>query len=73
MRTNICEPVPMPRSLNPTLAWIATRKVVLQNPMPIPETNAAAAAHRQSLSDSSSASMIAAVSRQAPPIPAVSR
>ena len=75
MRMNICEPVPMPRSCNPTLAWIATRKVGVAEPHADPDhKRAPAAANRQRLAGSSSVSMTTPpVTSATPPIAAVSR
>jgi hypothetical protein len=73
MRMNICEPVPMPRSWKATLAWIATRKVVLQNPIPIPAIKPALAGHSQWLPGSRKASITAATTSDPPPTDAVSR
>ncbi len=73
MRMNICEPVPMPRSCQPTLVWIATMKVVLQKPMPIPITKPAAAAQNGSVSGPSITSIAAPATSAMPPIAAVKR
>ena len=45
IRINIIELVAMPRSFQPTAAWVETIKAVLQNPMPIPFNSAPVPAH----------------------------
>ena len=45
MRMNICDPVATPRSRHATVPWIATIKVVLQNPMPLPISTDPATGH----------------------------
>ena len=40
IRMNIIELVAMPRSYQPTLAWVETMKAVLQNPIPTPFNSA---------------------------------
>ena len=49
MRMNIVEEVAMPRSLQPTLAWIETIKAVLQNPIPTPSRKAPPPAQKRAV------------------------
>ena len=73
MRMNMLAPVATPRSLQSTLAWIDTRKAVLQKPMPTPITNEAAAGQATGLEGSSWVSIAAPAASATPPMVAARR
>jgi len=67
-RMNMLAPVAAPRSSQPTLVWIETRKAGAQKPMPRPITNEAATAQTIPLDGCNSASKTAAATSSAPPM-----
>ena len=73
MRMNICEPVATPRSFQATVPWIDTRKVVLQNPMPMPISSEPVVGHSTSPAGSSNTNTALPAINEAPPIAALSR
>ena len=73
MRMNIIDEVAMPRSFQPTAAWVETIKAVLQKLMPMPFNRAPVPAHiRLSVGSSMSNTRLPAT-KHTPPIPAASR
>ena len=73
MRMNMLAPVATPRSLHPTLAWIDTRKAVLQAPMPTPMTSDPAAGQATPLEGCNCVSIAAPITRATPPSAAARR
>src|ERR1700747_2896467 len=70
MRMNIVDEVAMPRSFQPTLAWVDTMNAVLQKPMPTPRMKAPLPAQKRPLAGVSRISMMLPTTRQMPPIDA---
>jgi len=60
----------MPRSLQPTLAWVETMNAVLQKPMPTPRMKAPLPAQKSPLAGVNRMSMRLPATRQTPPIDA---
>ena len=73
MRMNIIDEVAIPRSFQPTAAWVETIKAVLQNPMPIPFNSAPVPTHSRLSEGSSVINTRLPATRQTPPIPAAKR
>src|SRR5947209_7598476 len=73
MRMNMIDDVAIPRSFQPTLAWVETRNAVLQKPMPVPIRREPAPAQRRPLAGPSIISTNVPAIRNAPPTVAASR
>src|SRR6267154_1187544 len=70
IRTNIVDEVAMPRSFQPTLAWVETINAVLQKPMPMPSMKAPLPAQKSPLAGVSRISTRLPATSQSPPIDA---
>src|SRR6202035_4611486 len=73
MRMNIVDEVAMPRSLQPTLAWVETMNAVLQKPMPTPRMKAPLPAQSSPLAGVSRINTRLPATRKRPPIDADKR